>query len=132
MGSKTQSDFPLKLRLLKIIWAFINTLHRYDEIAVIFLLQELGGKMVICIAFSLVCLYLCLLIRTFEPDSVGGMSKSNSACIFLGKPKSIPLLLRKVISETSFLFTALATYFFTLSTLGWMSAMSYNIMSTFG
>lgn len=41
--------------------------------------------MVICIAFSLVCVYLCLLIRTFEPDSVGGMTKSNSSCVFLGK-----------------------------------------------
>jgi hypothetical protein len=40
--------------------------------------------MVIGIAFCMVIVYVCLLIRTFEPESVGGIYKSNTGCVFLG------------------------------------------------
>ena len=47
--------------------------------------SELGGKMVIAIASTMVCEYICLFILTFDGDDiVGNVSKTSGNCIALG------------------------------------------------
>ena len=47
--------------------------------------SELGGKMVIAIASTMVGEYICLFILTFDADDiVGNVSKSSGNCIALG------------------------------------------------
>ena len=56
--------------------------------------QDLSGKMVMLMSLTMVCSYLCLLIRTFETKSKDSdnsqnedlkISKTNSKCVALGK-----------------------------------------------
>ncbi len=102
-----------RMKLFKRIGFTLSTLFLLLTLAIHVVVdeirQELGGKMVIGISVSLIVVYVCLLIRSFEPDSIDEVSKTNKKCIFL----------------------ASVSYFFTLASFGWMSAMSYNIMSQF-
>ena len=50
-----------------------------------FLFKDIGGKMVVGIASSMLGTYVCLFINTFdEKATVGDVSKTNPICIAKG------------------------------------------------
>ena len=96
--------------------------------------QDIGGKMVIGICFSMLGTYVCLFINTFDEGStIGNISKTNPNCIAIGKTMNVLTKLTKkvVVQEITFYISACLLYFFTLSSFSWLSAMSYNIMTQF-
>ena len=55
--------------------------------------SELGGKMVIAIASTMVCEYICLFILTFDGDDiVVNVSKTSGICIALGTCLSVCII----------------------------------------
>ena len=66
--------------------------------------------MVIGIASSLVMVYMCLLIRSFEPDSIDEVSKTNSKCAFLGNKHFMVLF--QFRRKKSIFYSSLRVLFF--------------------
>ena len=89
--------------------------------------------MVVGITSSMLGTYVCLFINTFdEKATVGDVSKTNPTCIANGKTIKQSILTHyAVITRLHFIISACLLYFFTLSSFGWLSAMSHNIMTQF-
>ena len=67
---------------------------------------------------------LCLYLTTHQTGL-----ENDSSCTALGKSFSRSYVKKYLNKKVH--FSALFTYFFTLTSFGWMSVMSYNIMSQF-
>ena len=89
--------------------------------------------MVVGIASSMLGTYVCLFINTFdEKATVGDVSKTNPICIAKGMTfKKSTLTSYIIIKRLHLTISACLLYFFTLSSFGWLSAMSHNIMTQF-
>ena len=82
--------------------------------------------MVISIVASQLIVFVCLFLKTFE---AGLVSKENVNCVAQGKI-IINIYSNLHVKPYSNLLASL-TYYFILCSFGWLSAMSYNIMTKF-
>ena len=96
MFGSTSHEGP-KMKIFKKVGFCISIFFLILTIAIHLVVEEvrseLGGKMVIAIASTMVCEYICLFILTFDGDDiVVNVSKTSGLCIALGTCLSVCII----------------------------------------